>query len=336
MSEIMDHPFAKSVSATDKCKKLSELVHPEDSLAILIEADPDAMSSAMALKRFFWRKVQRAEIFHINTIQRADNLAMINLLRIDQKPASRLRPKAFDRLAVIDSQPSHHEAFSGLSFDIIIDHHPIDPTSRAAFVDIKEEYGASATMMTEYLKAAGIKPSPKLATALFYGIKTDTANFARKSLANDIDAFRYLYRFTNLNIIKKIESSEITRQALEFFRSAIENVTFIGDKACIYVGEVGNPDILVLIADFFMKLAETSWSIVSGIYEGKLVVILRNAGFRGNAGKIAQRLFGVWGGSAGGHSGAARAEIPLDEIPGAENGTADMESRFLKQVRRWR
>jgi len=85
-----------------------------------------------------------------------------------------------------------------------------------------------------------------------------------------------------------------------------------------------------------MKLAETTWSIVSGIYEGKLVVILRNAGFRGNAGKIAQRLFGVWGGSAGGHSGAARAEIPLDEIPGAENGTADMESLLLKQVRKWR
>jgi nanoRNase/pAp phosphatase (c-di-AMP/oligoRNAs hydrolase) len=335
MNVIMDHPFAKSVSATDKCKKLREVVHPEDRLAILIEADPDAMSSAMALKRIFWRKVQRAEIFHINTIQRADNLAMINLLRIAQRSFSRRRLKAFDRLAVIDSQPSHHEVFSDLSFDIIIDHHPVDPASRAAFVDIKEEYGASATMMTEYLKAAGIKPSPKLATALFYGIKTDTANFARKSLPNDINAFRYLYRFANLNIIKKIEASEITREALDFFRSAIENVTFVGDKACIYMDHVSNPDILVLIADFFMKLAETTWSIVSGIYEGKLVVILRNAGFRGNAGKIAQGLFGVWGGSAGGHSAAARAEIPLDEVPGAENGTADMKSLFLKQVRRW-
>jgi nanoRNase/pAp phosphatase (c-di-AMP/oligoRNAs hydrolase) len=336
MSEIMDHPFAKSVRATDRCKKLKEVVHPEDCLAILISADPDAMSSAMALKRFFWRKVQRVEIFHTNTIQRADNLAMINLLRIDQRPLARFRLKAFDRLAVIDSQPSHHEVFSDLSFDIIIDHHPVAPASKAAFVDIKEEYGATATMMTEYLKAAGIKPSPRLATALFYGIKTDTDNFARKSLPNDVNAFRYLYRFANLNIIKKIESSEITRQTLDFFRSAIENVTFVGDKACIYMGRVSNPDILVLIADFFMKLAENTWSIVSGIYEEKFVVILRNAGFRGNAGKIAQRLFGGWGGTAGGHSGAARAEIPLGEIPGAENGTADMETWFLKQVRKWR
>ncbi len=336
MNEIMEHPFAKSVSATEKCKRLREAVYPEDSLAILIEADPDAMSSAMALKRFFWRKVQRVEIFHINTIQRPDNLAMINLLRVDQRPASKLRLKAFDKLAVIDSQPSHHEAFSDLSFDIIIDHHPVDPASKAAFVDIKEEYGANASMMTEYLKAAGIKPSPKLATALFYGIKTDTDNFARKSLPNDINAFRYLYRFANLNIIKKIETSEIKRQSLDSFRSAFENVTFVRDRAFVYMGRVSNPDTLVLIADFFMKLAETTWSIVSGVYEGKLVVILRNAGFRGNAGKIAQRLFGVWGGKAGGHSGAARAEIPLEEIPGVENGTADVESCFLKQVRKWR
>ena len=336
MKEIMAHPFGKSVSATDKCRRLREVVHPEDSLAILIEADPDAMSSAMALKRFFWRKVQRVEVFHINTIQRADNLAMINLLKIDQKPASKFSPEEFDKLAVIDSQPNHHEAFSDLSFDIIIDHHPVAPASKGTFVDIKEEYGANATMMTEYLKADGIKPSPRLATALFYGIKTDTDNFARKSLPNDINAFRYLYRFANLNIIKKIEASEITRQALKSFKIAFDKVTFVRDRAFIYMGRVSNPDILVLMADFFMKLAETTWSVVSGIYEGKLVVILRNAGFRGNAGKVAQRLFGAWGGTAGGHSGAARAEIPLEEIPGVEKGTADVESLFSKQMRRWR
>jgi len=45
--------------------------------------------------------------------------------------------------------------------------------------------------------------------------------------------------------------------------------------------EVGNPDVLVMIADFFMKLAEANWSIVTGIYEEKLIVILRTAGFQG-------------------------------------------------------
>ena len=335
MNEIMEHPFAKSVSATEKCKRLREVVHPEDSLAILIDADPDAMSSAMGLKRLFWRKVQRADVFHINAIQRADNLAFVKLLKIEQKHVDHFRPDEFDKLALLDSQPRHHEEFTGLHFDIILDHHPVDDFSKASFVDIKEDYGANATIMTEYLKATKIKPSPRLATALFYGIKTDTDNFVRKSLPNDINAFQYLYRFANLNIIKKIESSEITRQTLNYFRGAIDGVTFIGDRAYIHMGAVKNPDILVLIADFFMKLAETTWSIVSGEYEDKLVVILRNAGFRGNAGKVAQKLFGSLGGAAGGHPGAARAEIPLSEIRSSVRKNVDIGALVTKQIRKW-
>ncbi|RLB18672.1 MAG: exopolyphosphatase [Deltaproteobacteria bacterium] len=335
MTEIMEHPFAKSVSATEKCRRLREVVHPEDRLAILIDADPDAMSSAMALKRIFWRKVQHAEIFRINEIQRADNLAFIRLLKIEQKHVNQFRPEQFDKLALVDSQPLHHEEFTGLQFDIVIDHHPVDAFPKASFVDIREGYGANATIMTEYLKAAKIKPSPRLSTALFYGIKTDTDNFVRKSLPNDINAFQYLYRFANLNIIKKIESSEISRKTLDHFRTAIDGATFIGDRACIHMGVVNNPDILVLIADFFMKLAETTWSIVSGEYEDKLVVILRNAGFRGNAGKVAQKLFGVLGGAAGGHPGAARAEIPLKELRGSSRKQVNIGELVIKQIRKW-
>ncbi len=332
----MEHPFAKSVSVTEKYRKLMEVVHADDSLAILIDADPDAMSSAMALKRIFWRKAQRAEIFHLNEIQRPDNLALIRLLKIEQKHLRRFEPRKFNRLAVVDSQPGHHVEFAGLHFDIIIDHHPVEKRFDASFVDIKEEYGANATIMTEYLKAGKIKPSPRLATALFYGIKTDTDNFVRKSMPNDINAFQYLYRFANLNTIKKIESSEITRKTLRYFKNAIDDAIFLGDRACIHMGTVKNPDILVLIADFFMKLADTTWSIVSGEYEGKLVVILRNAGFRGDAGKVAQKLFGVLGGNAGGHRAAARAEIPLNRIYGSSNRQVDVGKLVLKQIRKWR
>jgi nanoRNase/pAp phosphatase (c-di-AMP/oligoRNAs hydrolase) len=187
--------------------------------------------------------------------------------------------------------------------------------------------------MTEYLRAAKIRPSPKLATALFYGIKTDTDNFVRESLPNDINAFRYLYKFTNMNIIKKIESSEITKQTLANYRIAMERLTFLKDIAFIHMGEVGNPDTLVIIADFFLKMAEISWCVVSGICEDRLVIIFRNAGFRLDAGKMAQKLFGKWG-SAGGHKSAARAEIPLDEIGKETKGRLKPENFVLKHLKR--
>jgi nanoRNase/pAp phosphatase (c-di-AMP/oligoRNAs hydrolase) len=79
------------------------------------------------------------------------------------------------------------------------------------------------------------------------------------------------------------------------------------------MGKVDDPDILVIMADFFLKLSEASWCIVSGVHAQRLIIIFRNVGFRRDAGKLAQKLFGAWG-SAGGHRSAARAEIPLAKI----------------------
>jgi nanoRNase/pAp phosphatase (c-di-AMP/oligoRNAs hydrolase) len=313
MPAKMEHPFPKSTSATERCKRLFEVVSPEDTLAVIINADPDAMSSALALKRLFWRKVKKSVIFHINTIKRADNLALIRLLKIKQYHIRKLNSAEFTKWAIVDSQAQHNEQMSKYHFDIVIDHHPVSPSYDASFVDVREDYGANATIMTEYLRAAKIKPSPSLATALFYGIKTDTDNFARPTTPSDINAFRYLYQFTNINLIKKIESSELTRETLVYFKTALDNLKFVKGKAFIHMGKVNDPDILVIVADFFLKMVEATWCIVAGVCGQKLIVIFRNAGFRLDAGMTANRLFGKWG-SAGGHKSAARAEIPVGEI----------------------
>ncbi len=329
---IMGHPFPKSVSITDKYKRLQEVVSFDDTLAILINADPDSMASAMALKRVFWRKVKKTSIYHINVIKRADNLAMIKLLSINQKHIRRLDSSEITKWAIVDSQPHHNEQLRRYNFDIIIDHHPVNPGSKGRFVDIKEDYGATSTILVEYLRAAGIKPSPRLATALFYGIKTDTDDFVRDSTPHDIDAFKYLYQYVNAGIIKKIESSEITKKTLSSYRTAIDRLIFIKDMVFIHMGKVDNPDTLVIMADFFLKMSETTWSVVSGIYGRKLIIIIRNAGFRLDAGKAAQRLFGPYG-SAGGHKSAARAEINLDEISREVNGEKETHQFILDKLK---
>ena len=329
---VMEHPFSKSTSQTERSQKLLDTLSSDDSLGIVINADPDAMASALALKRLFWRKLRKVEILHVNAIDRPDNLAMIRLLDIKQRRIRSMRGRKLTKWAMVDSQPSHYPPFKNHPFDIIIDHHPIDPTSRATFLDIREEYGANATIMCEYLKSMKVIPSTRLATALFYGIKTDTANFVRDSLSNDVNAFKYLYKFANMNTIKKIESSELSRHTLDDFRSAIEELVFIDNMAYVNMGEVKNPDTLVIIADFFMKLAETEWSIVAGRYDNKLIFILRNAGFRGNAGKTAKKLFEPWGGSAGGHRSAARAEIPLKEIESRIGNQNNLDKLILEKL----
>jgi nanoRNase/pAp phosphatase (c-di-AMP/oligoRNAs hydrolase) len=309
----VDSPLAKSMTTIEKVRRLYEVVGTKDQLAILINADPDALASAMALKRLFWRRIKKAEIYRINKVDRADNITMIRLLNIQNKHIRKIKRSLFTKWALLDSQPDHNEAFSSFHFDIIIDHHPKTDDLRAEFIDIRDDYGANSTILAEYLKSAKIKPSPRLATAMFYGIKTDTNNFLRNSVSADMIAFRYLYEYTNLNIIKKIESSEITTKTLSEIAVAIENLSVAKQTAFVHLEEVDNPDTLVIIADFFIKLAEVTWSICSGVYEDKLIVCIRNAGFRRNAGKFVRDSFGKIG-TAGGHTNMARAEIPLQNI----------------------
>jgi nanoRNase/pAp phosphatase (c-di-AMP/oligoRNAs hydrolase) len=328
----MKHPFSKSISIAAKCAKLHDVIRMEDRLAVLINADPDALASALALKRIFWRKAKRIEIYHVNPIERPDNLSLIRLLGIKTNPVRKLKRSTFNKWALVDSQPSHHDIFKKFVFDIIIDHHPLTDGISARHLDIKEDYGANATLMTEYLKSEKIKPSPRLGTALFYGIKTDTSNFARESSTNDINAFRYLYRFANMNIIKKVEASEMTLKTLDIYRTAMQKLTILDHTAVINMGRIEEADTLVILADFFLKLAEASWTIVSGIMDQKLIVVFRNAGLRGNAGKLATQMFAEFG-SAGGHRDAARAEIPLENIKAPSKDGVDDHDFVLKRIK---
>ena len=332
---MMDSPFNNSVSHSEKVKRLYGLFDSKDALAILINADPDAMASAMALKRLFWRHVWRIGIYRINKIDRADNLAFVKMLNVNQQHIGRLKKGDYTKWAIVDSQPHHNPAFRNIPFNIIIDHHPLDGTLRADFIDVRPEFGANATILTEYLKAAGIKPSPRLATMLFYGIKSDTNNFVRSTVANDINAFRYLYGLSNLNTVKKIETSEIKKENLGDLKKAMGKMVLFKQTAFVHMGRVKTADTLVIVADFLLKLAEASWSIVSGIQGDKLVVIFRNAGFRRNAGKMASDIFGHMG-SAGGHKGAARAEVPIANIDATLRSESNYRDFLLTLIKRHR
>jgi nanoRNase/pAp phosphatase (c-di-AMP/oligoRNAs hydrolase) len=237
---------------------------------------------------------------------------MIRLLRVGIVHINEIDETCFTRFVLVDSQPDHHEAFARFTPDVIIDHHP-DTGAKALFVDVRPKYGATASIMTEYLRAAKIKPSVKLATGLFYAIKTDTDNFERHTFVEDVRAFQFLYRYVNIHLARKIEQSELRLDFLKYFKRALENKRMRKGRVYAHLGPVVNPDVCVLIADFFMRVNSVEWSIIAGLYNKTLVLVFRNDGLRKNAGKVAKQSFGIIG-SAGGHKSMARAEIPLADL----------------------
>lgn len=301
-----------SQSVPEKLRRFYDQFLGNDHVLIVINADPDAIASAMAVSRLLWRKVLNVTIAHINTINRPDNLAMIRLLGVTMVPFEEITVDQFSRIVLVDSQPDHNEHMAELRPDVIIDHHP-DSAAKAPFLDIRPDYGATATILTEYLRAAKIKPSAKLATGLYHAIKTDTNDFKGQTQIEDVRAFQYLFRHANIHLARKIEKADMRFDLLKYFKIALQNMRRRKNKVYIHLGSVVNPDVCVLIADFFMRVNTVTWSIVSGICDKKLTIIFRNDGIRKNAGKVAKEGFGKLG-NAGGHKNMARAEIALNDL----------------------
>jgi len=301
-----------SRSIPEKLRRFYDQFTGNDHVLIMINADPDAIASAMAISRLLWRKVLQVTISHINTINRPDNLAMIRLLGVTLVPFEEIDVDQFSRVVIVDSQPDHNEHMAQLNPDVIIDHHP-DSGAKAPFMDIRPQYGATATILTEYLQAAKIKPSTKLATGLYHGIKTDTNDFKGQTQIEDVRAFQYLFLHANIHLARKIEKADLRFDLLKYFKIALKNMRRRKGKVYIHLGHVVNPDVCVLIADFFMRINTVTWSIVSGTCDKKLTIIFRNDGIRKNAGKVAKEGFGKLG-NAGGHKNMARAEIALNEL----------------------
>jgi nanoRNase/pAp phosphatase (c-di-AMP/oligoRNAs hydrolase) len=300
------------MSNKEKLNRFLSLFKGSSRVLVVINADPDSIASAMAVKRLLWRKVAEVCIAYFNKISRPDNLAMIEytdpgLILLDD-----IKKEDFDLFVVVDSQPDHNERFAEFDYDAIIDHHPLT-CDTAEYADIRSDYGACSTILTEYIKSKKIKPSPKLAAALMLGIKTDTSDFTRQASLKDIKAFQYLYQFADNNIVTKVERAALTQDGLDFLSNAIRQRKIISNRVFFHAGNITKPDELVMVADFFLTLVRVNWSVISGVYEKKLIIVIRNDGLRKGAGNTVKEAFSRYG-SAGGHKTMARAELDLKLI----------------------
>lgn len=297
---------------------LQSLLVKEESWCILINADPDSLASAMALERIIRAKVKSVIIARANEITRPDNLAMVRCLNI---PVVKWRPsmrKKIQRFALVDSQPHHNQVFEGIAFSVIIDHHPLpQEPSLAPFQDIRPNYGSVSTIMTEYLYSAGIRPARLLATALQYGIRTDTGTFGRNCIEVDMRAYHYLSRFGDTGIMNRILRSEYLPGWLPYFSRALETLRPCGRGSYVWLGKAESSDIFVVVADFFLKVHGLRWVAVCGVCAGRVIAIFRGGYGSMVLGAVASAVFsGI--GSGGGHKSMARAEASVMDIPAEE------------------
>ncbi|MDR2366538.1 MAG: DHH family phosphoesterase [Deltaproteobacteria bacterium] len=310
----------------------------DDRVLIVITADPDSIASSVALKRLLWRRVAHVSVASTNECRRPDNLRLVAALGLDLLHLPKVDLSHYTKLAMVDSQPHHTPQTADLHFSVVVDHHPVGHRDhhrpQPEFTDIRPDYGATATIFTQYLKAARIKPNQLLATALFYAIKTDTLNFVRQGQIEDMQAFRWLYPLIHHPLLSQIEQAPIGRKSFKYLLAGLNNAVFHNNFAAVCFEKLDHPDTLVIAADFMMQIEGVSRAFSCGIVDGKLVVVFRSLGIRsGNLGRLAQEAFGAYG-SAGGHKNMARAEMPLPAVdPKGTMTTAQLFGFVIRRLR---
>jgi len=296
-----------------KVAQLRNLFSEGDHVTLLLQhdPDPDSLSSALALREILERRRSTTPIVSLGRITRPENRAMVELLGIDiEEEAEAEAIKRRGRIAMLDVQPPY---FNGTfpTVDLVIDHHPVKSGYSAKFRDVRQNYGATATILTEYLQACGARISQRLATALLYGIKSDTLNLQRAVGISDLQAFCTLYPLANNNLIRRMERPSIDLPDLEGLGRALTRVVLDEGILAIHLGTVTREDVIPQFVEFCMQVNGVLWAAVSGIYEGNVVISVRNVGYVESAGRKVAAFFDQFG-SAGGHRSSAKAVIPVD------------------------
>ncbi len=301
-----------------KLAKLREVLDGKRTLLIVMQdfPDPDAIAAAAALREL-------AKSFQEVTttlacggfVGRAENRALLKYLGLNIKSLDCTNLDQFSAIALVDTQPGagNNALCRDVVPDIVIDHHPMRPQSRKSpFCDVRRPYGATSTIMHEYLTIADIPLSVPLATALLYGIRSDTADLGREAIQADIDAYLALYPVCNKRMLGRIAMARVPRSYFRSIGMGLTNAHSAGNCVYTLLGSVETPDIVSEIADLLLRDEETTWALCIGAYGGQLLLSLRTSDLQANAGKVMSRLVGR-GGTGGGHSVMAGGQIPIEE-----------------------
>lgn len=299
--------------------------------------DPDAVASALALQRLVERRLQcEVDIAYGGIVGRAENRAMVKAVRANLKPLEELDFDSYDACALVDTQPrtGNNSLPFGRVPDVVIDHHPLRPQTRhVKFHDVRTRYGATATMLYEYLKAARFRMDPDLATALFYAIQAETQSLSREASRRDRDAYVSLFPHVDFRKISEIEYAGVSRVYFSKMGSALSGTTLYGDLAVISLGDVAHPELCAEFCDMILRLESVRWALCIGHKSGTMVLSLRTKERTGRAGVIIARVVGKEG-KAGGHGMMAGGIATLSRFdpPDYESARGTLTERFLEAM----
>jgi nanoRNase/pAp phosphatase (c-di-AMP/oligoRNAs hydrolase) len=303
-------------SGTSPCERLLSTLEPFQRVVLVshVNPDPDSLASMLGIQALL-ESAQPGKPVILTVdgmIARSENRAMVELLPIPLVPVESVALTQETAVVMVDSQPHTGRRFSEAAMPhVVVDHHDTGGLlAGVLFHDIRASMGATSTIVTNYLIERGVSVTPRLATALLYGIESETTGYPRESTPLDDSALIWLFPRADKDLLAHIRNPKLPQSHFATFQTALANA-FIYDKLVVaWCGTVTQPDIIAEIADFFVRFDQVDWSLSAGVFDGQMKLSLRADWLGGRAGEVLYEVVSGLG-SAGGHDKRAGGAISL-------------------------
>ena len=282
--------------------------HRGERLLVLLLGypDPDNIASGLALQYLAKERGVDSRLLCFNEVSHQENQALVTKLELDlwlYDTRNDLEP--FSLYAFVDSARTEtpiQDILAKKCFLAFIDHHRKSSSVPAEFVDVREDAGSTAGILTEYLRAAhpeGLNPNTpehvKLATALMHGIRSDTRLLLEASQADFLGA-GYLWPAVDQALLRKISAQSLSPAVMDMIQAALERRRIYDNFLVSDVGFVRKEhrDGIPQAADFLLTRAGIDTVLVFGIVDGKMVEgSLRTRSDTVNPDAFLKKAFGI-------------------------------------------
>ena len=170
-------------------------------------------------------------IYHGGLIEHQQNQAMVRLLEIPLRRIIldwELQDVLNEAQCIITVDFHQPGANNILPKDcvpnIIIDHHTSDKAVSADVAFLRPEYSATSSLIANLLMSMSLEMTPRLATALSFGLRTDTLSFTRAFNQVDLRALMWLNTWVDDDLLQSIQAPLRTPETLESFRQALTSM----------------------------------------------------------------------------------------------------------------
>jgi nanoRNase/pAp phosphatase (c-di-AMP/oligoRNAs hydrolase) len=295
--------------------------------------DPDSLASAFAL-RYLAKQIFgiHATIAYGGIIGRMENRNMVDILKIPAHPLRTSEMKKYPYAALVDTQP----IFENNSFPkdrkaaMVIDQHPSVTRPNADLVVIEPTCGATCVILAEVLLSLHVEIPLRIATAIAYGILSETLHLHRGATSRVIKTYLKILPLCDMRAMARIQNPVRSQNFFKTLNRGIRDAVRYHRLIVSHLGFVENPDLVAQIADFLLTYKGMHWSLCTGRYEGRLHLSLRTNRLKAETGRILRYVLKE-SRRAGGHGTIAGGSLEVGENVSGKRWQK-MEQAFTRRL----